>query len=52
MQIQFGSEEKSRAIVHAPTYVGNEYITGTATFNLREDYEGMRYKIAVKGAWI
>ena len=49
VQIRFDNDDRSKATVDAPTYVGDEYITGAATFSLRKNYGGIRYKIAIKG---
>ncbi|EME41173.1 hypothetical protein DOTSEDRAFT_176170 [Dothistroma septosporum NZE10] len=49
VHIKFDVEDRSELTLHAPTYVGDEYITGTATFSSVKKHESSRYKIAVKG---
>lgn len=53
-QIRLDAEQSpkqaSKQAARLPTFDGDDQIRGVATFNLKKNYEDIRYRVVVKGS--
>lgn len=47
--VRFETEQQSKHASRLSTFNGNDEITGVATFDLKKNYEDIRYRVVVKG---
>lgn len=48
VQLRFDAERQSKQ-ARSPAFNGDDQISGVATFNLKKNYEDIRYRVVVKG---